>query len=101
MLAITLTRGHLRSAAARTHRRLPLRAHRHLSQVPDDHYDLRAAGADEPQPFEVNGEPTDITKSLSKGGKQVGYSRRYSRSWDRIFAEADEGGRAGEKEGEK
>lgn len=56
------------------------------SEVPSDHYDLRAAGAEAPEPFEVNGEPTDITKSLAKGGKQIGYSSRYARSWDRIFA---------------
>jgi hypothetical protein len=71
-------------------RRPPTRVGR-LSQVPDDHYDLRAAGAEAPEPFEVNGEPTDITKSLSKGGKQIGYSSSYARSWDRIFADPGKG----------
>lgn len=74
-------------------RMLPVRASvqrvvRRLSSVPDDHYDLRAAGGGDPEPFEVNGEPTDITKTLAKGGKQIGYSSSYARSWDRIFGDA-------------
>mmetsp|Transcript_13002 Transcript_13002/g.33879 ORF Transcript_13002/g.33879 Transcript_13002/m.33879 type:complete len:109 (-) Transcript_13002:68-394(-) len=53
--------------------------------VPPDHYDLRAVGAETPEPFEVNGEPTDITKMLANGQKQVGYSTRYAENWSRIF----------------
>ena len=64
------------------------RGARRLSSVPDDHYDLRAAGGGDPEPFEVNGEPTDITKTLAKGGKQIGYTSSYARSWDRIFGGA-------------
>jgi hypothetical protein len=60
-----------------------------MSNVPSDHYDLRPAGGGDPEPFEVNGEPTDITKSLAKGGRQLGYSASYARSWDRIFASPD------------
>ncbi|KAG8470690.1 hypothetical protein KFE25_009111 [Diacronema lutheri] len=86
-----------RSLSARAGPRAPQLRVRRLSQVPADHYDLRAAGADEPQPYEVNGEPTDITKSLSKGGKQIGYSPSYARSWDRIFARAAEAARLGEE----
>ena len=50
-----------------------------------DSYDLRAAGADAPQPYEVDGNPTDITASLASGKGKVGYSRRYARNWDSIF----------------
>ena len=71
---------------------------RRLSSVPDDHYDLRAAGGGDPEPFEVNGEPTDITKTLAKGGKQIGYSSSYARSWDRIFGDAKAQGSGAKKQ---
>jgi hypothetical protein len=73
------------------------RVMRRFSSVPDDHYDLRAAGGGDPEPFEVNGEPTDITKTLAKGGKQIGYTSKYARSWDRIFGDAKGQGSGAQK----
>lgn len=77
-----------RRATVRATRRAATRSL--ATDVPDDHYDLRAVGADAPMPYEVNGEPTDITKVLANGQKQVGYSSRYARNWSRIFAPSTE-----------
>jgi len=81
-----------RVAMARLRRPCEQGAMRAMSQeVPSDHYDLRAVGAEQPMPFEVNGEPTDITKVLANGQKQIGYSSRYARNWDRIFQKEQSG----------
>lgn len=59
-------------------------------------YDLQAAGATGTQAFEADGNPTDITASLT-GTARTGYTKRYADGWSRIFAEpksscADSGG---------
>lgn len=51
----------------------------------DTHYDLRPCGAECPTPFECNGEPTDITQSLKRGSRQVGYSAKFADNWTKIF----------------
>ena len=50
-----------------------------------DAYDLRSCGASSPKPFEVDGNPTDITSDLAAGKGKVGYSKTYADNWSQIF----------------